>query len=434
MAGIRAPATPLAHLLFCALGWSVALLPADAATPLAAQSSTDSVRTDLIDYGSGAFPVDADDRVLSEVARATLDGLGGFVALPGVGPEGPEEPIRLLVELPAMTTFHTFAVPPMSSFGCCRGTHVATVTVEGSSTGPGEGFTELASFPVAGDVFDADQEVPATAQTPVRWLRISLDGRQEPDPEDYRGTTFTDLRGYGVQEAREAVPDEFTGVFLTGGGAGGGNGNRIELRQDGALVVGCRQAGGAVRELSGGIENGILKFLAGDGIPSLFVIDSRGTLLGVEVGRSYGRTVGAPGGNPVDCAALRGESENGVTKALDACETAVLYGVNFDVDSELLRPDAEPALAEILEALEARPDATATIEGHTDSDASEAYNLDLSSRRAASVVAWLVERGIDAGRLTAAGRGEAEPVADNETTAGKAANRRVEVEPGCGAA
>ena len=432
MAGVRWTATALSVVVALTTAWGGTPLASLSPGPLEAQSAPDSVRTDLIDYGSGAFPLAADDDLQSTVARVILDGLGGFVRLPGIGPEGPEEPIQLLVELPAMTTFHTFAVPPMSSFGCCNGTHIATVTVEGSATRPDEGFEELASFQVAGDEYEADQEFPATSQSPVRWLRISLDGRQDPDPDDYRGTAFTDLRGYGEQEPRDAEPDEFTGVFLTGGGGGGLNSNRIELLQDGALVVGCRQSGGAVGELRGGIENGILKFLAGDGIPSLFVINSEGKLLGVEVGRSFGRTIGTRGGNPIDCAPLRGESDNGVTQAIDACETAVVYGVNFDVDSDRLRPDAEPALQEILEALVARPDATAAVEGHTDSDASDEYNLDLSSRRAASVVGWLVEQGVDTSRLSAVGRGEAEPVADNETAAGKAANRRVEIEPGCG--
>ena len=154
--------------------------------------------------------------------------------------------------------------------------------------------------------------------------------------------------------------------------------------------------------------------------------------MGVEVGRSFGRTVGTPGGNSVDCAPLSGDADNGVGQAIDACRTAVLYGVNFDVDSDRLRADAEPALQEILTALEGRPDAAITIEGHTDSDATDEYNLDLSNRRTMSVRAWLVEHGIDASRLTAVGRGESEPVADNETSAGKAANRRVEIEPACG--
>ena len=416
-------------------------IPAAAATPavvaampgasVASAPAQDTVRADLIDYGSGAFPLRVEDRLLAEVSRAVLDGLGGFVSLPGIESEGPDQPIQLLVELPAATTFTSFAVPPMSRFGCCRGTHVRTVTVEGSATSPDDGFESLVRFDVAPEVYEADQEFPATSSTPVRWLRISLDGRQVPDPDDYRGTTFTDLKGYGEQEPRGAEPDEFTGVFLTGGGGSGPDGNRIELLQDGALVTGCVQSGGAVRQLNGGIENGVLKVLAGDGVPSLFLIDSQGRLLGVEVGRSYSRTVGLPGGNPTDCSPTTAEASNGVGVALDACSTAVVYGVNFDVDSDRLRPDSEPALEQILDALGERPQLAVIVEGHTDSDASEAYNLDLSQRRADSVAAWLMERGVAADRLTAVGYGESQPIADNETAAGKAANRRVAIQPGC---
>lgn len=400
-------------------------------TGIQAQEEVEVIRADLIDYGSGAFPLRAEESLQATAARAVLDGLGGFVALPGIGSVGPEAPVQLLVELPAPTTFTSFAVPPMSSSGCCRGTHIRTVTVEGSATSPDDGFQQLATFDIAPEVYDADQEFPAEASATVRWLRISLEGRQVVDPDDYHGTTFTDLRGYGEQESRDAEPDEFTGIYLTGGGGGSGNGNRIELVQDGALVTGCRQSGGAVRELSGGIENGILKVLAVDGVPSLFLIDSGGRLLGVEVGRSYGRIVGVPGGNPTPCSPLTGESTNGVGVALDACEAAVVYGVNFDVDSDQLRADAEPALTQILGALQARPELTVTIGGHTDSDATDAYNLDLSQRRAESVVAWLIAGGAAADHLTPVGFGEGQPVASNETAAGKAANRRVEIQPSC---
>jgi hypothetical protein len=399
--------------------------------PRAATAEQDTVRADLIDYGSGAFPLRVEDRIQAEVSRAVLDGLGGYISLPGLGAEGPEQPVELLVELPALTTFTTFAVPPMSRSGCCRDTHIRTVTVEGSATSPDEGFETLVTFDIVADVYDADQEFPSESSTAVRWLRISLAGRQVVDPDDYHGTTFTDLRGYGQQAPREAGPDEFTGIFLTGGGGSGPNANRIELLQNGALVTGCRQSGGAVGEISGGIENGILKVLAGDGIPSLYLISSEGQLLGVEVGRSYGRTIGEPGGNPTPCSPTTSEPINGVAAALEACEAAVVYGVNFDVDSDQLREDSGPALDQILAALEASPDLAVTVEGHTDSDATDAYNLDLSQRRADAVVAWLVERGVEAPRLTAVGVGEARPISDNGTAAGKAANRRVEIQPSC---
>jgi outer membrane protein OmpA-like peptidoglycan-associated protein len=99
----------------------------------------------------------------------------------------------------------------------------------------------------------------------------------------------------------------------------------------------------------------------------------------------------------------------------------------FDFDRADLRADAERTLAEVAEVLTAYADRPARIEGHTDSIASEAYNQELSERRAEAVRAWLVARGVSPARLSAVGHGESRPVADNASAAGRQINRRVEI-------
>jgi outer membrane protein OmpA-like peptidoglycan-associated protein len=161
------------------------------------------------------------------------------------------------------------------------------------------------------------------------------------------------------------------------------------------------------------------------------VINSEGQLSGALIGRSFGRIIGEPGGAPTSCTPGAAPAPNPIGTPLDQCRAANVYGINFDGDSDAIRRDAEPALNQIQRALAERPEISVVIEGHTDSDATDQYNLDLSRRRADSVVAWLVDNGASAGKITAVGRGEAQPIADNETSAGKASHRRVEVEPTC---
>ncbi len=100
----------------------------------------------------------------------------------------------------------------------------------------------------------------------------------------------------------------------------------------------------------------------------------------------------------------------------------------FASGSAELRPQVE-ALAELaLDVLERNPEVGLHINGHTDSVGSDAYNLDLSERRAAAVSAWLQERGIGGERITVTGLGASEPVADNESEEGRSRNRRIEFE------
>jgi outer membrane protein OmpA-like peptidoglycan-associated protein len=101
--------------------------------------------------------------------------------------------------------------------------------------------------------------------------------------------------------------------------------------------------------------------------------------------------------------------------------------VLFDFDRATIRADALPILEPLFEMLRDDPGMSIEIEGHTDWVGSDAYNQGLSQRRAQAVVDWLVSRGIARERISAAGRGEGEPIATNATAAGRQLNRRVEV-------
>lgn len=104
-----------------------------------------------------------------------------------------------------------------------------------------------------------------------------------------------------------------------------------------------------------------------------------------------------------------------------------LYGIYFDTDKATLKAESEGTLQQVLAMLKGKMELRIAIAGHTDSQAGDAYNLDLSKRRAQAVVKWLTDKGIAAARLEAQGFGESQPVADNETAAGRALNRRVEI-------
>jgi len=104
-----------------------------------------------------------------------------------------------------------------------------------------------------------------------------------------------------------------------------------------------------------------------------------------------------------------------------------LYGIYFDLDKATLKSESEATLQQVRELLANRPTLRLIIGGHTDSEGGDDYNLALSQRRAAAVVAWLTGHQIAADRLQSEGFGETQPVADNATPAGRALNRRVEV-------
>jgi len=107
----------------------------------------------------------------------------------------------------------------------------------------------------------------------------------------------------------------------------------------------------------------------------------------------------------------------------------ISYGIYFDSGKDIVKPQSYGAIKEMATILTDNPLVKVLIVGHTDSDGDDSMNLDLSKRRAENVKkALMSEFNIDASRISADGKGEAEPITDNKTAENKAKNRRVEFE------
>jgi OOP family OmpA-OmpF porin len=167
------------------------------------------------------------------------------------------------------------------------------------------------------------------------------------------------------------------------------------------------------------------------------------------------RCPGTPAGVPVDKVGCPLDSDgDGVTDDKDRCPgtmmgarvdmhgcevsakpapapkaPVVLEGVNFEFDSATLTMHAKHILDGVAKTLKEQPSQKVAIIGHTDSRGSSAYNQTLSERRAQAVVDYLISKGVDGYNLSATGYGEDMPIDSNDTDAGRAANRRVEMQP-----
>jgi outer membrane protein OmpA-like peptidoglycan-associated protein len=131
------------------------------------------------------------------------------------------------------------------------------------------------------------------------------------------------------------------------------------------------------------------------------------------------------------------EMETGQIQFINASEmdqqltdegSIAIYGILFDFDKDIVKPESKPTLDEIAKLLNDKPELKLKIVGHTDNQGTAEYNLDLSNRRAANVVAALVGGySLAADRLSSEGAGLTQPIAPNDTEEGRAKNRRVEL-------
>jgi outer membrane protein OmpA-like peptidoglycan-associated protein len=179
-----------------------------------------------------------------------------------------------------------------------------------------------------------------------------------------------------------------------------------------------RDKGAIIGATTGAVVGGIIGKQAGN------------TAVGAILGAAIGGAAGAIIGNYMDKQAeeMKRDLEGATIERVgEGIKITFNSGILFDVNKAELRGEAKTNLEKLAVILNKYPDTKIVIEGHTDSDGTEEYNLDLSRLRAQSVANFVSTNQVDPTRFTIMGYGETQPVAENTTIDGKQANRRVEI-------
>jgi outer membrane protein OmpA-like peptidoglycan-associated protein len=396
------------------------------------------------------------------------------------GEEGNQE-ATLYYSLAAPATIEAFRVS-----GDDKRSDLTPRRVEFSvSQSPDGNFQTVATFDVPESTFAAprtqyDFSIPVKQKVSGRYVRIVLSGTKYGH---YRLSRFS---AYGRFDQPVELRKDFSGVYHPYGNRnddslanremvsqqkGTAHDPYLILHQKDGQITGCyvhgtnngksgsdgrlEEVSAVLGDLSGGVENNVFRFTrthASDGSQSqgamVFAPIVKGifkdhyTYAGYFLVMKDAKPGGKEGdgafrvnltrylGTPPPCA-VTGQKEKTATEAmqesLEKTGKVQLYGVNFDFDSDALRPESGAVLDEVVKLAKANPSWKFEVGGHTDSIGSADYNLKLSDRRAASVARYLVGKGVDAARLKSKGYGATRPLIAGTDNAAHAQNRRVEL-------
>jgi outer membrane protein OmpA-like peptidoglycan-associated protein len=177
-------------------------------------------------------------------------------------------------------------------------------------------------------------------------------------------------------------------------------------------------------------EGAIIGATAGAAVGGVIGNQTGSTARGAIIGAVVGGTAGAIIGHQMDQQAKElSQNIKGATveRVGEGIEVTFASGLLFAFDSDSIQAAAGTNLRELASSLQKYPDSQLLIVGHTDNVGDDSYNQALSQRRSNSAATYLAAQGVARTRLAATGKGESEPVATNDTDAGRQKNRRVEV-------
>lgn len=193
-----------------------------------------------------------------------------------------------------------------------------------------------------------------------------------------------------------------------------------------SILAGCANPDGSANQPgTGAVIGGLTGAAAGQIIGG----DTRATLIGGAIGAAVGGVIGAQM-QAQERELRQSLAGTGADVNYDGSRLRVILpeAVTFRTGSSQVDPAFIPALRAVSDSLRQHPNSTVRVVGHTDNVGSAAYNNQLSQDRAQAVARELVAAGTASSRISVSGRGFSEPIATNTTDAGRAENRRVEID------
>ncbi|MEL6532208.1 MAG: OmpA family protein [Pseudomonadota bacterium] len=151
---------------------------------------------------------------------------------------------------------------------------------------------------------------------------------------------------------------------------------------------------------------------------------ARGAIVGAALGGGAGALLDQ---QARDLRAAMSNDDVIITNTGEELRVVLPEGILFDFDSAAVRAELQGDIRALARNAQSYPNTTLAVIGHTDNAGSDSYNFDLSTRRAQAVAGIILEEGVSPGRVRSLGRGETQPIASNDTAAGRAQNRRVEI-------
>ncbi len=402
-------------------------VPSATPSPQSSPDDNASLGKNFLAFGAGAMIADKSGEAKFKEARKLID---EAEAGEWFSEEGQAANQFVTIELPARTTLKTIVFD--NNGADYEDRFARDVTVEVSDVSATEGFQKILEATLEKE--KEGQSFPVSQTAAGRWVRLNvLSNHGSP-----KAVQLREIRGYGEQEQQKLF-ENASGTYLQDGY------EKIHLKQEGALVTGCMEVSKHI--FSGTIEGRTINYAAaqiGEPMRDFTVMSLAPDGMSYDAAKwsntygekklfdttANGKKISDKIGSCEHFKTLDGSEDSAkMTLAKSLAETgrAVLYGINFDFNSDKIRDESKPALGKVVAVLKEKTDWKIQIEGHTDNVGVESFNRTLSENRAAAVKNYLINNGVDTSRLNSAGHGYSNPVAANDTETGRAQNRRVEL-------